>query len=47
MLGTLGITGCEVMCVQEPFFFQVNSDSAFCSHGNKYFFTLFKVLDVG
>jgi hypothetical protein len=47
MLGTLGVTGCEAMSVQDQFFFPVDSDSEFCSHGNKYVFTLSKVIDLG
>ena len=27
MLGTLGVTGCEAMSMQDPFFFQVDGDS--------------------
>ena len=46
MLGTFGVTGCEAMSVQDPFF-QVDSDSQFCSHWNTDFFTLPNVLDPG
>jgi len=48
MLDTLGVTGCEAMSVQDHFFFPpVDSDSEFCSDGNKYVFTLSKVIDLG
>jgi len=35
------------VCVQEFFFLPNDSDGEFCSNGNKYVYTLSKVIDLG